>query len=236
MLSPLDYFFWFAGIPPQVYVVLRAIEKKEFLRYFPLHFYLIATALIGLGGFYTVHRFGFESATYLYFYYYTEAVGVIFLYFVIVNMAQHVLSELGWGVYVRGGALLLLVGTACFSYLVIQQNVEQFTSRFVVELGRNLYFVGMVLTYLLWGATLQLRETRTRILQLVLSLGVYFSLAAATYAIRFMFPDMWNMFRWVPALAGIYLPYAWAWTFSRVPEEARLAPASITASHRGGGV
>ena len=36
------------------------------------------------------------------------------------------------------------------------------------------YFVGVVLTYLLWGAILKLRETRTRLIQLVLALGDLF--------------------------------------------------------------
>jgi len=40
-----------------------------------------------------------------------------------------------------------------------------------------------VLTYLLWGAVLKLQETRTRLVQMVLSLGLYFSAYAGSYAL-----------------------------------------------------
>ena len=39
--------------------------------------------------------------------------------------------------------------------MVIHENRSHLTTRFVVELGQNLHFVGMVLTYLLWGAILK---------------------------------------------------------------------------------
>jgi len=45
----------------------------------------------------------------------------------------------------------------------------------VVELSQNLYFIGVLLTYLLWGAMMKMRENRTRLMQLVLTMGVYFS-------------------------------------------------------------
>src|SRR5580700_2388559 len=115
-----------------------------------------------------------------------------------------------------------------FSYAVVRQNKDHLTSHFVVELGQNLYFVGVVLTYLLWGAILKLRETRTRLIQLVLALGVYFSATAGTYALRNLFPGLQESFlRWVPPLIGTWLPLAWAYTFSKIPEDARLATARL---------
>ena len=88
------------------------------------------------------------------------------------------------------GTLLLLGGTAVFTYAVVQQSSAKLVTHFVVELSQNLYFVGLVLTYVLWAAILKLRETRTRLVQLVLSLGVYFSLFAANYAIRNLYPSL----------------------------------------------
>jgi hypothetical protein len=95
-------------------------------------------------------------------------------------------------------------------------------------LGQNLYFVGVVLTYLLWGAILTLRETRMRLIQLVLALGIYFSADAAAYALRNLFPGLEpNFLRWIPPLMGLWLPVAWAYTMTKVPEDGRLAPSEL---------
>jgi hypothetical protein len=144
------------------------------------------------------------------------------------ELYQHVFREMNVSRYIRGAAALLLIATAFFSYAVVRQNKDHLTSHFVVELGQNLYFVGVVLTYLLWGAILKLRETRTRLIQLVLALGVYFSATAGTYALRNLFPGLQEaVLRWVPPLIGTWLPLAWAYTFSKIPEDARLATARL---------
>ena len=135
--------------------------------------------------------------------------------------------------YIRSAAVILLVATALFSYAVVRENKDHLTSRFVVELGQNLHFSGVVLTYLLWGAILKLRETRTRLIQLVLALGVYFSATAGVYALRNLFPGLQpSVLRWMPPLIGTWLPLAWAYTFYKVPEDARLTTARLLARAR----
>jgi len=84
-----------------------------------------------------------------------------------------------------------------------------------------------VLTYLLWGAILKLRETRTRLIQLVLSLGIYFSVFAATLALRNLYPNLHVVWEYVAPLFGCLLPLSWAYAFLRLPEEARLSTARL---------
>ncbi len=120
-----------------------------------------------------------------------------------------------------------MCGTALFSYAVVYQSQAKLVTHFVVELSQNLYFVGLVLTYVLWGAVLKLRETRTRLIQLVLSLGVYFSLFAANYALRNLYPSMNSVLQFLPPLFACFLPAAWTYAFLRIPEDARLAPARL---------
>ena len=77
--------------------------------------------------------------------------------------------------------MLLLAGTALISYYMVASSSDRLVTKFVMELSQNLYFVGVVLTYVLWGAMMKLRENRTRLMQLVLSMGVYFSAFAGSY-------------------------------------------------------
>jgi hypothetical protein len=149
------------------------------------------------------------------------------LYFVLTNLFSRVFSEMHAEQYVKLGAVLLLGGTALFTYAVVQQSATKLVTHFVVELSQNLYFVGLVLTYVLWAAVLKMRETRTRLIQLVLSLGVYFSLLAANYALANLYPSMSSFLQILPPLIGCFLPAAWAYAFWQIPEEARVAPSRL---------
>ncbi|HET7151487.1 MAG TPA: hypothetical protein VFI60_08755, partial [Candidatus Acidoferrum sp.] len=90
-------------------------------------------------------------------------------------------------------------------------------------------FVGLVLTYVLWGAILKLRETRARLVQFVLALGVYFSAFAADYALRNLYPNLQTLWQYTMPLLGCILPAAWMYSFLRVNEEERLAPSRLAA-------
>lgn len=223
MLGPLDYVLWLAGFLLESYVVVSSLTRREFRKYLTLNIYMICAAVVTCGLFFVYHQFGFTSKSYFYYYYYTDGLLYVLMYFVVIHFYQQVFKEMNASRYIRSAAVILLLATAFFSYLVVYQTKEHLTSRFVVELEQNLNFVGVILTYLLWASLLKLHETRTRLIQLILALGVYFSATAGVYALHNLFPVLENYgLRWVPPLLGTWLPLAWAYTFTRVPEESRL--------------
>jgi hypothetical protein len=232
MLGPLDYAIWFAGFALQVYVVVFALLRRSFLKFFSLNLYMSGAAFCAVGSFYILHRFGYTSLEYLYYYYYTEALLTVLLYLAVIGMFILVFDQLRLAQYIRVGAAVLLVATAAFSFLVVQKHVDHLTSRFVIELSQNLYFVGLVLSYVLWIAVLKLRVTSTRLVHLVLSVGVYFSAHTAFYSLRNFGPEAFAHVRWISPWLGLILPLAWAFTFTRIPEDARLAPARVATFER----
>src|SRR5438128_1049052 len=137
------------------------------------------------------------------------------------SLYSHIFSDLKAERYIRIGTLILFSGTALFSYAVVQQSSSKLVTHFVVELSQNLYFVGLVLTYILWAAVMKMRETRTRLIQLVLSMGVYFSLFAANFALQNLYQSRGNFFEFLTPLFGCFLPLSWAYTFWHLPEDAR---------------
>jgi len=194
--------------------------------------YMAASLFVSVSRYNILQSHGLTSPQYMYFYYYSDALLTIFLYFALTSLFSRVFSEMQAEQYVKLGAVVLLSGTALFSYAVVNQSQAKLLTHFVVELSQNLYFVGLVLTYVLWAAVLKLRETRTRLIQLVLSLGVYFSLFAADYALRNLYPpnlypSMTTVLQVLPPLFGCFLPAAWVYAFWRIPEDARLAPARL---------
>jgi hypothetical protein len=232
VLGPLQYAIWFLCTLLEATVVVCAIKRGAFRRYLFLNLYMSAEVVASVVRFEILHKYGFQSLTYAYFYYYSDALLTILLFLTLSSLYSDVFRELNAERYVQMGAVALLAGTALFSFAVVEQASGKILSHFVFEMSQNLYFVGLVLTYILWAAILKLRETRTRLIQLVLSLGVYFSLYAANYALRNLYPSAEAIFVVLNPLIGCFLPFAWSYAFWRLPEEARLAPAGLAVNHR----
>ena len=152
MLGRVDYLVWVVGFLLEIYVLVCSISRRDFLRYLPVNAYMGSAALVALGEYFTIQHYGFQSMNYRYYYYYSESLLTILLFWVIILFYQQVFAEMEASRYIRRAAALLLIATGFFSYMVIHANKDHLTSRFVVELGQNLYFVGVLLTYLLWGA------------------------------------------------------------------------------------
>lgn len=232
MPGPYEYFIWVICFALEAAVLVCAIVGKSFRRYLALNLYMAASLLFNIPRFWFLMHYGLKSKEYIYVYFYSDAILTIALYFALLHLYSHVFDEMKAERLLRVGATVLLAGTALFSYLVVHQANDKLMSRFVIEMSQNLYFVGMVLTYVLWGAVFKLRESRTQLIQLVLSLGVYFSASAANYALQNLYHDPYGVLLYVPPLIGVWLPAAWAYTFLRVPEDARLAPSELALSRR----
>lgn len=232
MLSFSGYILWIVGILCETCVVVCAVKRGAFRRYLFLNLYMAASVVISICRYEVLTRSGYTSSAYLYFYYYSDAVLTILLYFALTSLYAHVFGELNAHRYVRLGAVVLLGGTAVFSYAVVQQSSARMITHFVVELSQNLYFVGLVLTYLLWAAILKMRETRAQLVQLVLSLGVYFSLFAATYALRNLYPSSATVLLSLLQLFGFVLPLAWTYAFWKFSTDDRIVPARLALVQR----
>jgi hypothetical protein len=227
MLGPLDYALFLIPAVLQVGVVVCAIRSKAFFKFFPLVFYMLAASIFTAARFFVYLKYGFTSAQYFYMYFYSDALLTICLFFALMGLFAHVFSEMGAKTYIRMGSILILGFTCLVSYVMVRQSQDRMVSHFVAELEQNLYFVGAVLTYVLWAALRKLHETRTRLIQLSLALGVYFSFLAATYALAGLTPNS-SVWRVGPPIMSIFLPLAWGYTFLFVDENARLSPTNVT--------
>jgi hypothetical protein len=208
-------------------VVVCAVRRKLFRRYFFLNLYMILCAFASLGRWQVLKQEGLKSLSYRYFYFYSDAVLTIALFFGLISLYMFVFEEMKLERYFRLGAVVLLAGTCWFSYAVVSQSSHKMLTYFAFELSQNLYFVGLVLTYVLWAAILKLRETRTLLVQLVLSLGVFFGASAATYSVSNLHPTLFSYVHNLMPIMGCLLPLSWAYAFWRVPDDARLTPARL---------
>jgi hypothetical protein len=227
-LGPVDYLLLFAGFGVHLFCLICLIQKGSVRRHFTLGLYLCSAIAVGVGRCIILNTAGLNSNTYFYFYFYSDALLIICLYFILMSLYSFVFEEMGVSNQVRAGAMLLLAGTAIISYYMITKSADRLVTRFVIELAQNLYFVGVVITYLLWGAMVKLRENRTRVMQLVLSMGVYVSLFATSFAFGNLHP-LPSISRYYFPLMDMWLPASWIYTFLKVPEDARMATARVVA-------
>jgi hypothetical protein len=233
MPGPLALAIWYIGIGLEIAFVVCSVARKSFFRYLFLNAYF----LLGLGSdaarYVFLKRFGQSSGEYHYAYFYTDALLTLALYVALISLYARVFGELRFNKHVRFGAVLLLVGIALFSYAVVAQSEQKLATSFAFayELSQNLYFVGLVLTYILWGAVLKLRETRTRLVQFILALGFYFSAYAACYALTNL-SSRYSLVQYLSGAIGCLLPLAWTLTMWRYSEESRLEPARLLAVAR----
>ena len=165
------------------------LKRRAYPQHFTLVLYLCCCFAADFSRYSIIRTSGYASNAYFYFYFYSQSLLTICLYFVLMNLYSHVFSDMGVGKHIRVAAMLLLAGRLEFPITWSQHQRTVLFTHFVVELGQNLYFVGVVLTYLLWGAMAKLRENRTRLMQLVLSMGVYVSLSAGSYALNNLYPN-----------------------------------------------
>jgi hypothetical protein len=228
VLGPFDYAIWITSFVLEVGVLLCSLYRRDFLRYISLNIYMVGAVAVQCASYITFYRYGVTSRQYHFVYYYTNSLLTILMFFVIIHLYQQVFAQMKAGTYIRRTATALLMGTSLFSYLVVHQHRANLTDQFVVALGQNLYFVGVVLTYLLWAAIFKLGETRTRLVYFVLALGIYFSGTAGAYALRNLFPSLQPLvLHWIPPIVGTWLPLAWAYTLLRIPEDAQFMTASL---------
>jgi len=231
MPGPLALAVWYVGIVLEIAFVVCSIARKSFFRYIFLNAYFLLGLGSDAGRYFFLSKFGQASDQYRYAYFYTDALLTLALYLALISLYSCVFGELRFNKYVRFGAVVLLLGTALFSYAVVVQSEQKLATRFAYELSQNLYFVGLVMTYILWGAVLKLRETRTRVVQFILSLGLYFSAYAACYALANL-SSQYSVVNYMSAAIGCLLPLAWTVTMWRHTEESRLEPARLLAVAR----
>jgi hypothetical protein len=222
MLTPLDYVIWVLGVVLYVGVSAITIRNREFLKYLALNTYVLMTAGCTVAQWLVYVKYGYASAQYMYFYYYSESFLSILLYVVVCEFYSELMDSIEAGRAVRLATLLLAVGTALTAFSIVESHRDHMNSRFVVELGRDLNFVGGLLAYVLLIALAKTPAPSRRWVQMVSTLGIYFFCMALAYGLRMLHPN-WQFLRDVPPKAAIVVAVSWSCTLARVPATEKLA-------------
>jgi hypothetical protein len=214
MLSAVDYVVWIFSAVNSLLAIGITIRNREATRYLTLNIFLVFSVAISAGQWFVIRAYGLASLEYYYFYYYSDSLSAVLLYFVLMGFYRDVYEEAQTSRRMRLMTIILLAATAWVSFTIVQSNKDRLTTHFVMELGRDLNFLGLLLTYALWWAYMRAPRHSRRLLQAISALGIYFSVFAIYFALR-MFTPYSRINRLVPPVLACWLPMAWAYAFFR---------------------
>jgi len=214
MLTAVDYGVWIFSALNSLLAIGIIIRNREVMRYFTLNIFLVFSVAISAGQWFVIRAYGLASLEYYYFYYYSDSLSAVLLYFVLMGFYRDVYEETQTSRKMRLMTIILLVATAWVSFTIVQSNKDRMTTRFVMELGRDLNFLGLLLTSALWWAYMRAPRHSRRLLQAISALGIYFSVFAIYFALRMFIPYS-RINRLVPPVLACWLPMAWAYAFFR---------------------
>ena len=83
MLGPVDYLIWIAIFLVEFFCLLSLLKKRAFSQHFTIVLYLSASLAVSAGRYLIIATSGFTSDSYFYFYFYSDAVLTICLFFVV---------------------------------------------------------------------------------------------------------------------------------------------------------
>ena len=207
------------GLLCALVIVEVCLRSRCFAQYYILCIYLLSNVAFSLGCYYVLHAYGYDSDEYIYFYYSGDAIPNVIGYLLIGSFFDRLLRESVFHKYVRPTLAIFFVLIVGISAFFIVGSVEHLYSEFVLELQQNLYFVGVLLTFLLWMSVNYLDVRSRRFTLLVSGLGIYFAAHAASYALRFLFSGLEAPMTVVPPLAYNFMVGLWLYTFLWVLEE-----------------
>jgi len=194
------------------------LRRRIFRRYIFLQLYLLGSAVVSVGLYYVYRTQGYESPAYFYSYYIGDALFNVFGYLLIASFFDRLLRESVFYKYIRPTLVIFFLLVVGVSGRFIWSSVDRLASRFVYEFQQNMFFVGVLLTFLLWVSMNYLQAESRRFVLLVSGLGIYFSAHAANYALQFLLPALEPYLVKIPPLAYNFMAMLWLYTFWRVPE------------------
>ncbi len=197
------------------------LRRRLSLGYLFLNLYLVASVIFTVGCYYLYRTDGYGSIAYFYFYYTADGIQNVIGYLLIGSFFDYMFRQSSFRPYVRPTLAIFFLGIIAVSGVIISRSVDRFSAAaFLREFQQNMFFVGVLLTFLLWVSMAYLRAESRRFVLLVSGLGVYFSAHAVNYAFQNLFPSpvVAAALTKVPPIAYTVMVSLWLYTFLRVPE------------------
>jgi hypothetical protein len=179
-------------------------------RRFPfLTAYLVLSLFVELSRWAILERWGFTAELWMNFYYGSDLLLAVALYFVILELQRRLLPAQLWRLLHRCSLAIVGLSTVV-SYAEIWKSDTQRLMLCAYELSSSLWFVSLGLILVLWGIIYVRDLPRGVAAEMVQVWGIYFLLMGSTYVFFYFFhnlpPSAPRFHLEIPVMAEVWLP------------------------------
>src|SRR6267142_2227774 len=188
MISFADIVLWIYATFLSVFVVFVIIVRGQLRRFIALAMYFAIVAAVSLLRLHVLNAYGFNSPEYAYFYYFSDLLLCILLYFVIATLYRKVFPAKRVYLRVRVGSIVIAAGVGIWSLAIAQAGSNRLMPRWIFEYSQDLYFVSAVAALILFGFATHKTNVPKPVHQLAFVFAGYYLFFALMYMVRYLSP------------------------------------------------
>jgi hypothetical protein len=212
MFSSADIALWVYATVLSVFVVFLIILRGQFRRFAALGMYFAIESAVSLLRMRVLSTYGITSIEYGYFYYYSDFLLSILLYFVVASLFQKAFPSLASAPYLRIGSVMLAAGVGIFSWAIVVETSSRVLLRWIVEYSQDIFVVSVFAAVALFGVATYKSDAPRPIYQLTFVFAGYFVFLGLMYMLRNLVSG-WSSHNSLVGFFGMWLPLGVAYVF-----------------------
>jgi hypothetical protein len=192
MISSADMVLWVYDTVLSVFVAFVIIIRGQFRRFSVLATYFAIVAPVSLLRMHVLYAYGLASSEYAYFYYFSDLLLCVFLYFAVVTLYRKVFPAKKSHLRVRVGSVLIAAGVGILSLAIVQATSGRLIPPWFVVYSQDLYPVSAVAALVLFGFAARKPNVPKPVHQLAFVFAGYYLVLTLMYTIRY-FSRRWGV-------------------------------------------
>jgi len=212
MISPADIALWVYATVLSLFVAFLLIVRGQFRRFAALGMYFVIGSAVSLLRMRILSTYGISSTEYGYFYYYSDLLLSILLYFVVASLFQKAFPSLASSPYLRIGSVMLATGVGIFSWAIVVETSSRVLLRWIVEYSQDIFVVSVFAAVALFGVATYKSDAPRPIYQLTFVFAGYFVFVGLMYMLRNLVSG-WSSHNSFVGFFGMWLPLGVAYVF-----------------------
>jgi len=213
MISSADIVLWIYASVLSVFVAFVIIVRGQFHRFSALTMYFAILAAVNLLRLHVFNTYGFGSSVYGDFYYFSDLLLSVLLYFVIATLYRKVFSSERDHLRLRVGSILIAAGVGIWSLAIARIASRRLISRWIFEYSQDLYFVSAVAALILFGFATYKPNIPKPVNQLAFVFAGYYLFFALVWMIENLSSGWDAPLNGLVGFFGMWLPLGVAYVF-----------------------
>ena len=214
MLSGADMAIWVLSIVMDAFVCTLMLIRGQGWKYAALWSYFALSVIINLSRMCVLMQCGYASLEYAYWYYFSDVVFVIPLYFAVADLYRKMFRSKGIRAFIQWAKFLLMFFVGLYALATTMTSGRDLVARLLINFVEALLVATAVLALGLFYPSLWKGGAPVRVYQISFVLGAYFLFELARVATWNLYPHTATRWLMLPQYTWTLLPFGIAYAFS----------------------